>query len=188
MNHLTQRLKAPPLDTIEWLNSTPLTLEQLKGKIVVIHAFQMLCPGCIQHGLPQANTIYHLYSKEDVQVIGLHTVFEHHQVMTSEALKAFVHEYRLAFPIAIDRPSDSGSIPHTMANYQMNGTPTLIILDKIGRVRLNHFGRLSDMEVGNMIGRLIEETYNTPGPAEHSENSNSSSSQNCGEDGCPVPT
>ena len=155
---------APPLDTTAWLNSTkPLTLAELKGKVVVIHAFQMLCPGCVMHGMPQASAIYELYQHQDVQVIGLHTVFEHHDVMTPDALSAFSHEYKIHFPIAIDRPSASGAIPHTMTTYQMQGTPTLIILDKNGYIRLNHFGRISDMQVGNIIGRLLEEKSHSSG-------------------------
>lgn len=149
---------ASPLNTLIWLNSPkPLTLAELKGKVVVIHAFQMLCPGCVAHGIPQASAIHQLYRQQDVQVIGLHTVFEHHDVMTHDALSAFVHEYKILFPVAIDKPSDTGAIPHTMATYHMRGTPTLIIVDKNGCLRLNHFGRISDMQVGNIIGRLLEE-------------------------------
>lgn len=77
-----------------------------------------------------------------MKMIGLHAVFEHHDVMTVDALKVFVEEYRIAFPVAIDKPADSGTIPNTMASYQMRGTPTLIIIDQKGRVRLNHFGRM----------------------------------------------
>jgi len=39
----------------------------------------------------------------------------------------------------------------------MQGTPTLILIDKAGNLRLNHFGQLSDMLVGNMIGQLLME-------------------------------
>lgn len=72
--------KAPHHDLIvsEWLNTdTPLSLAILRGKIVVIEAFQMLCPGCVQHGLPQAQTIQRTFPTADVTVIGLHSVFEH---------------------------------------------------------------------------------------------------------------
>lgn len=178
---------APPLDTVAWLNSAqPLTLAELKGKVVVIHAFQMLCPGCVVHGIPQASAIDELYRQQDVQVIGLHTVFEHHDVMTHDALIAFSHEYKIPFPIAIDRPSDTGAIPHTMAAYQMQGTPTLIILDKRGYLRLNHFGRLSDMQVGNIIGRLLEEKNHPANPDEKSKTIDPAISQKCGDDGCLV--
>ena len=187
MEHQHNLSLAPPLDTVAWLNSDdPITLEQLRGKVVVIHAFQMLCPSCVTHGLPQAVAIDELYRAKDVQVMGLHTVFEHHHVMTPEALAAFVHEYRIPFPIAIDRPSDTGPIPHTMASYDMRGTPTLVILDRQGRVRLNHFGRISYLQVGNIIGRLLEEKSTAAGRPDKTETGESDPSSDCGEDGCPV--
>ncbi len=73
--------EAPELEALTWLNTEePLTLSGLRGKVVVMHAFQMLCPACVVHGIPQASAIHELYSQDEVQVIGLHTVFEHHQV------------------------------------------------------------------------------------------------------------
>ncbi len=150
---------APQLEVSEWINTTePLTLSALKGKVVVIHAFQMLCPGCVTHGVPQASALHKLYANEDVQVIGLHTVFENHAVMKPDALKVFLKEYRIEFPVAVDRPSDKGPIPKTMGKYQMQGTPTLIVLDKPGRVRLHHFGQVSDMQIGSFIGGLLAAT------------------------------
>lgn len=148
---------APEIYAQHWHNSDPLSIASLRGKVVAVHAFQMLCPGCISHGLPQASAIHELYSSNQVQVIGLHSVFEHHSVMTPEALKVFIHEYRLGFPIAIDQPAECGSIPRTMAAYHLQGTPSLVLIDRAGRIRLNHTGRMSDMQVGNAIGQLLKE-------------------------------
>ena len=185
MTQATYGALAPELETSQWLNTLePLRLSGPKGKVIVIHAFQMLCPGCVSHGIPQASAIHELYADEEVQVIGLHTVFEHHDVMTVEALKAFAHEYRIRFPIAIDRPSTSGTIPVTMERYRMQGTPTLIVIDKEGRVRLNHFGRLSDMQVGNFIGGLLTEDQSARMPSEASAGAESLDGMNCDEDGC----
>lgn len=73
-------MKPPELIVSKWLNTNQnLSLEQLKGKVVAIHAFQMLCPGCVLHGIPQAQRLYETFSQEFVQVLGLHTVFEHHE-------------------------------------------------------------------------------------------------------------
>ena len=86
----------------QWFNSeAPPTLAGLKGKVVVLHTFQMLCPGCVAHGLPQAQKVHRLFPRAHVEVIGLHTVFEHHEAMVPIALKAFIHENRLAFPIGV---------------------------------------------------------------------------------------
>jgi hypothetical protein len=117
----------------------------------------MLCPGCVSRGIPQASAIRAAFPADALTVIGLHTVFEHHAVMGPEALAAFIHEYRLSFPIGVDQPATTGSIPRTMQAYDMQGTPSLIVIDKAGRIRLNHFGRLDDLRVGALLGRLLGE-------------------------------
>lgn len=149
---------APELQVASWLNTAKaLSLRQLRGKVVAIYAFQMLCPGCVSHGIPQAKTIRATFAEQDVAVLGLHSVFEHHAVMNREALEAFVHEYRIEFPVAIDQPAELGPIPLTMERYQLRGTPTLILIDRQGRLRLSHFGRADDMKVGALIGQLVAE-------------------------------
>ena len=86
---------APELQITEWINNEgSITLQGLRGKVVVLEAFQMLCPGCVAHGLPQAQRIYETFSSDDVAVLGLHTVFEHHAAMTPVSLKAFAYEYK----------------------------------------------------------------------------------------------
>ena len=146
---------APELQTSDWINTLePITLASLLGKVVVLHSFQMLCPGCVQVGIPQAQKIYEEFDPEKVAVIGLHTVFEHHSVMGKEALEVFVHEYRLRFPIGIDRYGDDGKgLPLTMSAYQMQGTPTLILIDKVGKLRLHKFGHISDLTLECSIGK-----------------------------------
>ncbi|MEE8207958.1 MAG: redoxin domain-containing protein, partial [Nitrosomonadaceae bacterium] len=95
---------APELQTSGWLNTPQsITLASLRGKVIVLHSFQMLCPGCVQVGIPQAQRMYEEFDPKEVAVIGLHTVFEHHSVMGRDALEVFVHEYRLRFPIGIDK-------------------------------------------------------------------------------------
>lgn len=153
--------EAPALQVAQWLNTdTALTLESLRGRVVVMHAFQMLCPACVTHGLPQAKKTRHLFAAKDVAVIGLHSVFEHHEVMTPAALEAFVKEYRYTFPIGIDTPA-RGSIPATMREYQLQGTPSVLLIDRQGRIRLSHFGVIDDMALGAAIGQLAAEEVPT---------------------------
>ncbi len=54
-----------------------------------MEAFQMLCPGWVSHGLPQAKRIQQAFG-DDVAVLDLHTVFEHHEAMTPVSLEAFL--------------------------------------------------------------------------------------------------
>ena len=149
---------APAIDASEWFNTpAPLSLESLRGEVVVLHAFQMLCPGCVMHGLPQAQAVHERLGPLGVRVIGLHSVFEHHEAMTAVALRAFIHEYRLSFPIAIDRPSAQHPIPHTMAAYGFQGTPSLVVIDRQGRIREQAFGQVNDLLLGVLIGQLLTE-------------------------------
>ena len=180
-------ITAPELVTSVWLNtSEPLLLEKLRGKVVVLHAFQMLCPGCVSHGLPQAAEISAMYSRDQVQVIGLHSVFEHHAVMTLDALKAFVHEYRLTFPIAVDQPSEVGPIPVTMQRLNLQGTPSLVLIDKAGTIRQTHFGRLSDMQVGNMIGQLLMENDDSQDSTDKPDRAEPQANGQCDDEGCSL--
>lgn len=149
---------APELQVAAWLNTAkPLTLAGLRGKVVVLYAFEMLCPGCVSHGIPQATAIRNTFQEDEVAVIGLHTVFEHHEVMNQRALEVFIHEYRIQFPVAIDMPSDHGPVPLTMERYQLRGTPSLLVIDHDGYLRFSQFGRADDMRVGAVIGQLLAE-------------------------------
>lgn len=147
---------APELAVTRWFNAArPLSLAALRGKTVVLHAFQMLCPGCVTHALPQAERLHRLFeNRADVVVIGLHTVFEHHAAMTPVSLEAFIHEYRLTFPIGVDQPGDGDFIPVTMRRYGMRGTPTTIVIDPAGRVVEHAFGQVDDLALGVLVGSL----------------------------------
>jgi peroxiredoxin len=143
---------APELAVSRWFNaSEPLTLAALVGRPVFIHAFQMLCPGCVAHGTPQAQRVHELFRRTELQVIGLHSVFEHHAAMTPVSLEAFIHEYRLTFPIGVDAAGDGTPLPVTMNRYAMQGTPTSILISRDGRVIHHGFGQQSDMALGAMI-------------------------------------
>jgi peroxiredoxin len=152
---------APPWTTREWLNSdVAVQLADLRGKVVVLHAFQMLCPACVAHGLPQAQRIHAMFAGHGVVVIGLHTVFEHHAAMTPVSLRAFLHEYRISFPVGVDAPSaDARSpIPITMQAYGMQGTPSLVLIDRNGQLRHHTFGAADDLAVGAAIATLVAES------------------------------
>lgn len=149
---------APELSVSRWFNTpAPVTLASLRGRVVMLHAFQMLCPGCVAHGTPQAQRAHALFRNTDLAVIGLHTVFEHHAAMTPVSLEAFIHEYRLAFPIGVDEASDEGPIPVTMRRYEMRGTPSCILIGRDGTIRHHGFGQEEDMALGAVIGSLLAE-------------------------------
>jgi len=147
---------APEWQVEQWFNTDgPLTLAGLRGKVVVVEAFQMLCPGCVIHGLPQTVRVSQTFPRAQVEVIGIHTVFEHHAAMTPVALEIFLHEFRIPFPVAVDKRDPGETVPRTMVAYGMQGTPTLLLIDALANLRYQHLGQISDLLLGAQIMELI---------------------------------
>ncbi len=176
---------APELQTTLWLNSPkPITLAGLRGRVVLIEVFQMLCPGCVSHGLPQAVRVTQAFNHDDVVVLGLHSVFEHHEAQGSrEALSAFLHEYRISFPVGIDELSNAGRLPRTMAAYDMQGTPTMLLIDREGHLRKQTFGQHPDLSLGADIMALVGETQS----AARQRAAAPTESVTCDDIGCSIP-
>ncbi|MFC5473615.1 redoxin domain-containing protein [Paraherbaspirillum soli] len=149
---------APELQVSQWFNTqSALDLETLRGKVVVINAFQILCQGCVHQSVPQMKRMVQGFDPNHVAVLGLHTVFEHHEAMTPEALETFIHRHRLELPIGVDMADGKRGLPLTMQAYHMQGTPTLILIDKNGYLRMQRFGHKDDLSVGVAVGKLLAE-------------------------------
>jgi hypothetical protein len=180
----------PEWDVSTWLNApAPITLASLRGRVVLLHAFQMLCPGCVAHGLPQAERVRQAFPAAELAVVGLHTVFEHHDVMTVQSLRAFIHEYRWSFPIGVDQPDGRSGPSRTMTRYGLRGTPSCIVLDRQGRVQLHHFGRMDDLALGALLGCLIASRLDAEAvPADALASlPGTASAGTCSPSGCAVP-
>lgn len=160
---------APDWQVSRWFNTpSPLSLAQLRGRVVLLHAFQMLCPACVSHGVPQAERVHRTYAAHGVMVIGLHTVFEHHAAMMPVALEAFLHEYRVTHPVGVDRAGQDGDpIPMSMRRYDLQGTPSLMLIDQAGRLRLHEFGQIDDLRLGALLGQLLAEQSGKVGDDAH---------------------
>jgi len=179
---------APEWHTTTWLNTEePLSLERLRGRVVLLYAFQMLCPGCVAHGLPQAQRVAEIFSGVPLSVIGLHTVFEHHEALGLPALRAFLHEYKIKFPVGVDAPGlDDDPIPRTMRAYAMRGTPTTAIIDAQGRLRRLVFGVQDDLLLGAELGTLLVEAQQSAEVRPPNSPVSPPASTQCADDGCTI--
>ncbi|WP_326491495.1 redoxin domain-containing protein [Neorhizobium galegae] len=149
-------LFAPELAVSEWFNTAhPLTLSDLRGQVVFLHAFQLLCPGCVSEALPQLRRIEQVFRGTELQIIGLHTVFEHHDAMTPVTLKAFIHEYRLTTPIGVDLHDGTSDVPVTMRRYCFRGTPSSVLIGRDGSILHHAFGVEDDIVVGARIATAL---------------------------------
>ncbi|RYB95787.1 TlpA family protein disulfide reductase [Nocardioides oleivorans] len=157
----------------------------LADRVVLAAAFQMLCPGCVETTIPQLRRAAATFPADQVAVVGLHTVFEHHEAMTPVALQAFLHEYRVTFPVAMDQPARRGQVPVTMERFAMQGTPTVMLYDRAGALRRRTFGHVPDLELGAQVAALVLEDGPTAAPPV-AHDVRPSRAYACDETGCRV--
>jgi hypothetical protein len=100
-------------------------------------------------------------------VLGLHTVFEHPDVMGRDALAVFLSEYRIDLPVGIDRHDRDPGPAHDAA-LRLRGTPSTVLIDRGGRLRHSAFGAVDDLVLGEQLGQLLAEAHITP-PNQSSE-------------------
>ncbi len=157
----TERLKvgepAPEWVISEWINSNPLTLRELRGKVVVIDFFQLWCPGCNNFSIP----LMFKWEKKfkdypDIRFISIHTVFEGHDYQSPKRLKAFVKEKGINHPVGIDSYVSDRRLPETMIRYQTRGTPEMAVIDKNGILRFKRFGGFDTKEAESLIKSLLK--------------------------------
>jgi len=79
--------KVPNFGVSEWVQGAPTNFDQEKDHIVILEVFQVNCPGCFMHALPEAISIYNKFKDDGVRVIGLATAFEDFDKNTLDNLK-----------------------------------------------------------------------------------------------------
>jgi len=78
--------------------------------------------------------------------------------ITPAALRVLLHEYRIGFPVGVDMPGESGPLPRTMRAHQLGGTPSLLVFDRTGQLRLNQLGQVDDLPLGALLGELLAQS------------------------------
>lgn len=159
---------SPDWNVSDWINGDPGPLPNQRGRIVVIHFFQLWCPGSNDISIPLMNEWSEKWAdRDDVMVVSIHTVFEGHDVQTPDRLRAFIREKQIRHPVGIDKYSGPDSdTPITMNRFNTGGTPHVVIVDKEGQVRFSHFGRFESATIEAFIERLAKERGSgiQPGP------------------------
>ena len=79
--------KAPNIGVSEWIQGAPTNIDQEKDQVVLVEVFQVNCPGCFMHAIPEAISIYNKYKDEGVRVFGIATAFEDFDKNTLDNLK-----------------------------------------------------------------------------------------------------
>ena len=79
--------KAPNLKVSEWVQVLETNFDQEKDHVVLVEVFQVNCPGCFLHGIPEAINIYNKFKDDGVRVLGVATAFEDFDKNTLDNLK-----------------------------------------------------------------------------------------------------
>jgi peroxiredoxin len=118
-----------------WLNSEPLSMAKLRGKVVVVHFWTNGCYNCVNN-YPHYKAWQNRYTHKDVVIIGIHTP-ETPGERDIGRIKAQAAQHGLKFPIAVD---------NSMANWnawENRCWPTVYVVDRHGIVRYGWEGELS---------------------------------------------
>ena len=142
---------APELvGTQEWINSDPLKIEELRGKVVLIDFWTYTCVNCIRT-LPYLKVWHSKYSDDGLVIIGVHTPefkFEH----DIDNVRQAVSDYSVNWPVVQDNNFD------TWNAFNNRYWPAKYLIDQNGVIRYNHYGEGAYAETEAMIRELIEET------------------------------
>ncbi|MGH9971187.1 MAG: redoxin domain-containing protein [Pyrinomonadaceae bacterium] len=149
---LVTESKAPAAPEIAdglWVNSEPLTLKSLRGRVVVIEFWTFGCYNC-RNTLPFVKNWHDRYSDKGVTVIGVHSP-EFDEERNIDNLRREVAELDIHYPVVSDNDFS------TWKAYEVAAWPTLFVLDKQGRVRWTHVGEGAYDATEQVIRKLLAE-------------------------------
>jgi cytochrome c biogenesis protein CcdA/thiol-disulfide isomerase/thioredoxin len=132
-----------------WINSPPLTIPKLRGKVVLVDFWTYSCINCLRT-LPHLKAWYAAYHPKGLVIIGVHTpefAFEH---VTSN-VKAAVKRLGVTWPVVQDNSYK------TWDNYANQYWPAEYLIDKQGHVRHTHFGEGEYGQTEQLIRKLLDD-------------------------------
>ena len=144
---------------IKWLNTDrALTMEDLRGKVVLIDFWTYTCINCIRT-LPHVTSWHEKYRDKNLLVVGVHTPeFEFEK--KTENVQMAIKQYGIEYPVAQDNNYS------TWRAYNNRYWPAKYLIDKDGNLRYFHFGEGKYEETEKAIRQLIKETGADPNEIE----------------------
>jgi cytochrome c biogenesis protein CcdA/thiol-disulfide isomerase/thioredoxin len=155
INGIEQPYQSPEIEGITaWINSDPLTISGLKGKVVLVDFWTYSCINCIRT-LPYLKDWYAKYHDQGLEIIGVHSPefqFEHDVNNVVKAVKA----YDISYPVALDNDFA------TWRNFQNEYWPAHFLINKEGKVVYVHFGEgeydVTENNIRFLLGMNAAET------------------------------
>ena len=140
---------APDLATGEWINSEPLKLKDLRGRVVLIEFWTFGCYNC-RNTLPFIKSWHERYQEQGLTVIGVHSP-ELDEEWKVENLRREVTSLGIRYPVVTDNEFQ------TWKAYNVEAWPTVFLLDKQGRIRWMRVGEGNYDETDRLIQKLLAE-------------------------------
>jgi len=140
---------APELATGEWINSEPLKLNELRGRVVLLEFWTFGCINC-RNTLPFVQSWADRYRDKGFIVIGVHSP-EFDEEKNVEHLRSEVTSLGIRYAVVTDNNYQ------TWNAYKVEAWPTVFLLDKQGRIRWMHVGEGGYREAEQLIQKLLAE-------------------------------
>ena len=141
---------APEFATGDWINSEPLTLKGLRGRVVLVDFWTFGCYNC-RNTLPAIKNWDARYREQGLTIVGVHSP-EFAEERKLENVRREVAELKIRYPVVTD--TDYA----TWRAYDVAAWPTIFVLDKSGRVRWTHVGEGAYDETEQVIQKLLAES------------------------------
>lgn len=147
---------APELSQGTWINSDPLTLKDLRGRVVLVDFWTFACYNC-RNTLPFVKRWHERYVAQGLTVIGVHSP-ELDEERSLDNVRREVASLGIKYPVVTDNDFANWKA------YDVYGWPTVFLLDKSGRIRWMHVGEGAYEEAEQTIQQLLKEPAKETGP------------------------
>lgn len=133
-----------------WLNSKrPLSLKELKGRVVLLDFWTYCCINCL-HVLPDLKYLEDKYKESPFLVIGVHSA-KFFNEQNIENIQSAIERYEISHPVVVDNN-------HVIwESYAVTAWPSFVIIDPVGRIRGALSGEGRRLILDTVIGQLLEE-------------------------------
>ena len=145
----SESVAAPDLASGNWINSEPLKLKDLRGRVVLIEFWTFGCINC-RNTLPFIKGWHDRYRDNGLTVVGVHSP-EFDEERDVEKVRSEVASLGIHYPVVTDNDYQ------TWNAYNVEAWPTAFLLDKQGRIRWKHVGEGDYAEAERMIQQLLAE-------------------------------
>jgi thiol-disulfide isomerase/thioredoxin len=158
----TLKARAPELEerpAEDWINSKPLMLSELRGRVVILHFWTFGCINC-QHNFPTLKAWQKALADKAVTIIGVHTPETDRERQVAN-VRAAVKKYGLKYPIVFDKDAK------IWKSWDNRWWPSTYLIDKQGFVRYRWDGEFNwkHAKGDSILRRKIEQLLAEDGPA-----------------------